>query len=70
MILKTLLRIAIQHITAYYSIGIPAVSKLKIPPQQHKLKYKRAKLCKFREDVYLSCLLNRLYFCHIDLILE
>ena len=30
--------------SAYYSIGIPVVLKLKLPPQQHKLKYQSAKV--------------------------
>ena len=33
----------------YYSIGIPVVLKLKLPPQQHKLKYKVLKLHKFKK---------------------
>ena len=66
MILKTLFRIAIQHI----SIGIPVVLKLKLPPQQHKLKSKMLKLRKFKVGIHLGFLFNRLCFCHIDSILK
>ena len=51
-------------------LGIPVVLKLKLPPQQHKLKQKVLKLCKFKTGIYLSFLLNRLCFCPIDCILE
>ena len=30
--------------STYYSIDTPVVSKLKLPPQQHKLKSKSAKI--------------------------
>ena len=36
---------ALSHRDAtYYGIGIPVVSKLKLPPHQHKLKQKSAKI--------------------------
>ena len=35
---------ALWHRNSTYSIGITVVSKLKLPPQQHKLKYKSAKI--------------------------
>ena len=61
---------ALSHRNSTYSIGISVVLKLKALAQQHKLKYKSAKIMQIRTGIYLSFLLYRFCFCHIDFILE
>ena len=57
--------------SAYCSVGMPIVSKLK-PPPQHNLKQKEsAKIMQiYNKHLLKFFLLNRLCFCHIDLILK
>ena len=59
-----------SNILATPMIGIPVVSKVKLPPQQHKLKQKSAEIMQTQKRHLFMCLLNRLCFCHIDFIFE